>query len=768
MVCKLKQEQSVEAPEEPSPNEAGNSIRNIIYSVGVDQTPNLKERIAEVHGPDSEVMKAADELDWYVSSLEARKDPWYWNFFKRVKSGMSALYPHAGDIVRTTMAREFIDDIFNGGYIRALQSLAVESGGTHARFFRDYADGYGVPIGAALLFGPRCGANAELLHFLVAEKVHGMHRDGTSPHHSKSEEARSIWYKAERIQNWPTTVNKQGQRVPLDITEEQGSPAEGIVSTLRDIWRHNRALRHYTGTNRLSGDIPYQIIEDVLDVLVQKRCSPLTDIQKAQYSQIVEDANKQGIEPFNAVYQSLSTDKDRLRLCWNKARKLLHDYSMMLWESQNELWLAEGKRVPASGVIYIPKKTTASKSKKKSVPGTIYASHGGYYWVVGRKMKARPLIDPKSKPKVPGSFTVNNGRYYWSILGWVKRRGLIPEGERYSTKDKAVALRIAKKRWAQIQEDDPELAANVRKHTRINGKATKDRAAAERVAAGMWRDIKKNDPELATRILPDNRSKAKGLWHAYISVNGKDRYLGSFVTRVEGEAAYAREFEKVHGYPAGYNIQCIPKMDKVWPTWAEEEARLALMNEHPRMPVIGQSTKTEPLEPLVKRMQKVDWVVENCILVFDDNSPAASHDVTIQSRGEKWYAEIKKQGKRPIIQGCASIDADAGRIRITVYGQGFSQSRVLTEEVYHIVFEIIRHASPRTFESIKKWYSNRLSKGLDPTWHIHEAFAELMVQEEEFPGSTDLPRHAVKYARRAFSHTNTVPDSAIEKIKAGV
>ncbi len=42
-----------------------------------------------------------------------------------------------------------------------------------------------------------------------------------------------------------------------------------------------------------------------------------------------------------------------------------------------------------------------------------------------------------------------------------------------------------------------------------------------------------------------------------------------------------------------------------------------------------------------------------------------------------------------------------------------------------------------------------------------------MVQEEEYPVSTDLPRHTVKYARRAFSHTNTVPDSAIERIKAG-
>ena len=768
MVCKLEQEQSVEAPEGPSPSETGNSIRNTIYSVGVDQTPNLKERIAEVHGPTSEVMKAVDDLDNYAADPETRNSPWYWRFYKRIQSGMWALYPHAGDAVRTAMAREFIDDLFNGGYIRAMQSLAVPSGPTHVRFARNYADDHGVSIGAALLFGPRGAALAELVHFLAAEKVHGMHRDGTCPHPRRSEQSKRIWYRAERIQNWPRLKSSEGKELPLDVTEEQGNLPDGVVNALRDIWRRNRALRNYLGTNRLSGDLPYQIIEDVLDVLIHRRFSPLDDIQKARYSQMVERANAHGVDPFYAVYQNLFSDKNRWRPLWNKARKLLHDYSMLLWESQNELCLAEGKRVPASGVVYRPRKTTASKSKKKSVPGTIYVSHGGYYWVVARKMKARPLIDPKSKPKVPGSFFLNNGRYYWWIPGWVNRRGLVPNGERFSTKDKAVALRMAKKQWAQIQENDPELAANVRKHTRINGKATKDRATAERVATRMWRDIKKNAPELAARILTDNRPKAGGCWYAYVSVDGKSRYIGSFKTRAEAEAAYAREFEKVHGYPAGYNIQCIPKMDKVWPTWAEEEARLALMNEHPRMPVIGQSTKTEPLEPLVKRMQKVDWVVENCILVFDDNSPAASHDVTIQSRGEKWYAEIKKQGKRPIIQGCASIDADAGRIRITVYGQGFSQSRVLTEEVYHIVFEIIRHASPRTFESIKKWYSNRLSKGLDPTWHVHEAFAELMVQEEGFPGSTDLPRHAVKYARRAFSHNNTVPDSAIEKIKAGV
>ena len=63
MVCKLEDEQSVETPEEPAPNETENSIRNTIYSVGIDQMPNLKERIAKVHGANSEVMKGGKEMN---------------------------------------------------------------------------------------------------------------------------------------------------------------------------------------------------------------------------------------------------------------------------------------------------------------------------------------------------------------------------------------------------------------------------------------------------------------------------------------------------------------------------------------------------------------------------------------------------------------------------------------------------------------------------------------------------------------------------------
>ena len=68
---------------------------------------------------------------------------------------MWCLYPHAGDIVRTQMARGFFGELFNGGYIRTLQTLATESGARNVSFAREYANGYGVSIGAALLFGPK-------------------------------------------------------------------------------------------------------------------------------------------------------------------------------------------------------------------------------------------------------------------------------------------------------------------------------------------------------------------------------------------------------------------------------------------------------------------------------------------------------------------------------------------------------------------------------------------------------------------------------------
>ena len=120
---------------------------------------------------------------------------------------MWALYPHAGDIVRTSMAREFIDDLLNGGYVRTLQFMSAQGAAKYVSFAREYADGYSALIGAALLFGPRGGATMELLHFLAAERIHGMHRNGTSPNPYFSKETWKMWYDAKRIDTWPRIVD---------------------------------------------------------------------------------------------------------------------------------------------------------------------------------------------------------------------------------------------------------------------------------------------------------------------------------------------------------------------------------------------------------------------------------------------------------------------------------------------------------------------------------------------------------------------------------
>ena len=172
----------------------------------------------------------------------------------------------------------------------------------------------------------------------------------------------------------------------------------------------------------------------------------------------------------------------------------------------------------------------------------------------------------------------------------------------------------------------------------------------------------------------------------------------------------------------------------------------------------------EALRALVERMKGVDWLVRHCMLAFDDNWPAASKDIAIKSRGQRWYEEIKERGKRFVIQGCTSIDRETGRIGITIYRPGFDNERVLAEEIYHVVFGIIRNAQPTTHQVTQRWHENRLMKGMDPTVCLDEAFSKSMALEETGI-ATSLPRRLVREAQRMFSASCRVPDSVMEKVK---
>jgi hypothetical protein len=737
--------------------------RDVYYSIGISPTGSLKERVAELHGSDSLAARAVPELAQFLTTPEFRQTRWYRAFYRKVLTGMSILYPHANRFAQAKMAQEYIDDLVHGGYLRVLQSLAVPSGLTHVSFAQGFASSYGVPLSEVLLFGPRGGATVELLHFVAAEKAHGMHRPGIHHNPHLSGQTQRCWRNGENARSWPTVVNAEGEETPVDPSEEQSPLSEEVIDKLQSLWRRNPALRNYTGAQRLTGDTPYQIIEDAVDVLIQQDGSPLSQAERARYSQSVERANQQGIDPFHAAYKALPANT--LQQCWNVARRWLYDYSLGLWETQNQLWLVEGKRAPASGVVLRPKKATAPKPKTKAVPGTIYLNNGRYWWVVARKMKPRPLIDPKSKKKVPGTIFQDSGRYYWVISGVLGRQRLVPEGEKFSTDDRATAERIAYRIWQQLRKDNPSLAARILHRRQAQGLATKDRALAEKIAARLWRQIQRDDPELAAKIRQSRRPQAQDHWYAHIGAGAEQRHIGSYTSKAEARAAYAREFAATYGYPPGYNVQCLPKLDKVWPSWPEETARLEQMTPRPQMPVICRSPDAEVLTPIVRRMQKVDWLVGHVIVVFDDDAPVAWPDIAIQSRGTAWYEQARSQGKHLVVCGCAYVDPDTRRIRITIYRPGFATRQVLMEEIYHIGLKILCYESPRLFAALRRWYRVQLAQGEDPTFSLADRFASMMAAAETGV-RTSLPPAVVGSARRLLCPTAAVPSSVMQEVIA--
>jgi hypothetical protein len=588
-----------------------------------------------------------------------------------------------------------------------------------------------------------------------------MHRPSIYQKRYLSAETQKCWHNAQKANTWPTLVDAQGEETPLDPSDERSHLSEEVIDKLQSLWRRNPALRDYTGAQRLSGDTPYQIIEDAVDVLIQRDSSPSSQAEKARYTQIVEEANQQGVEPFHAAYEALPAAM--LQQCWNQARRWLYDYSMTLWETQNQLWLIEGKRAPASGVVYKPTKATAPEPKHRAVPGTIYLNNGRYWWVVKGKMKPRPLIDPKSKKEVPGTIFQQDGRYYWVISGVLGRQRLVPRGEKFSTQDRATAEKISHRKWQQLRKENPSLAAYILSRRQAQGLATKDRTLAEQIAARMWRQIQRDDPELASKILQDNRPKARDHWYAHIGAGATQRHLGSYTSKAEAQAAYAREFEATYGYPPGYNVQCMPKLDRVWPSWQEEEARLRQMAERPRMPVICQSPETEPLAPAVQKMQKVNWLVNHVMVVFDGESPVTSPDIAIQSRGVAWYEQARSQGKHLVVCGCAYVDPDTRRIRITIYKPGFGTRQVLMEEIYHIGLKILFYGNPGLFAAIQRWHRRQLAEGCDATFSLADRFASMMALEETGVRTT-LPPAVVRAAQRLLSPTNHVPASILQKL----
>ncbi|MFC1633957.1 hypothetical protein ACFL5Z_03880 [Planctomycetota bacterium] len=585
------------------------------YFVGADQANTFRERILEMFADNREITEAVAELDDYFSDKDFGDHPEVRHFTRWV----------ARSIKDSRMAGEIAGEIINQGYITALKRLGYRDAPLNVAFSQNFAEEHGTCFAGAFMFGPGGAARIAFADWLIEEKLHGMYRPGKAPGSSFSKQARKIWCEAE-YQNryWPEARMKDGESIPVEVSTEQGKLPEGVEQILRDSWRRSmyQGKNHaYTGMRPLRCGQNFQMIEDMVGVLLDAqsrpkwyRC-PLDRAQWLQYDQIVERANRQGMDPFYAVYKGLFDDPDALRPVWDKARRMLYEYSGVLRQAAIQ-----------AGLISAPAATGIT--------------------------------------------------------------------------------------WRQRQR----------------------------------------------------------AWQAQIAYKGRQMYLGLFKNKADAQSAYYKAAARMGHIPG------MPDIDKIWPTWEQQKNRLAEIKEHPRMPIIYQKQDThqerkfglrppEALRGLVERMKGVGWLVQYCLLAFDDNWPAASPDIAIQSRGQRWYEEIKERGNRFVIQGCTSIDKQTGRIGITIYRPGFDNERVLAEEIYHVVFGMIRAADLTTHRAAQRWYQSRLKSGTDPTVCLDEAFSKSMALEESGV-TTSLPRRLVQRAQRMFSPAGRIPASVMDTIKA--
>jgi hypothetical protein len=162
-------------------------------------------------------------------------------------------------------------------------------------------------------------------------------------------------------------------------------------------------------------------------------------------------------------------------------------------------------------------------------------------------------------------------------------------------------------------------------------------------------------------------------------------------------------------------------------------------------------------------MQKVDWLVGRVLVAFDDESPVASPDIAIQSRGVAWYEQVRNQGKHLVVCGSAYVDPDTRRIRIIIYKPGFGTSQVLMEEIYHIGLKILFYQSHRLFAAIRRWYRSQLATGCDATLSLADMFASTMAAEETGV-RTSRPPGVVSAAQKLLCPTSHIPTSIMQRL----
>jgi len=605
-----------------------------------------------------------------------------------------------------------VDEFINSGYIGALERLSTPLSGKDLDFYADYAIKHNITHPEAMLFGPHGTARRAFKDWRRQQALRGQHRSNYRPKNEAMAEAYdNAFYNTRRI---PRNKNKRGDIEEMELGENISRLPEGIESEISKAFGRHRQLYMsgwYKGSKRLEGDIPYDILEAMTIELLSKKDKRWANMKPSKLEKLIQEANVEGMDSFSHLYESSKPDRRALKYAWNDARQIINNYAEKLWQNRDNYG------------------SCIARKKQKDFPGTIFLNNGSYYWMPKKGEKSVPLVPEKNKNKLPGSLYKNNpGGYFWWVPHHKFRRRMIPDGQKTATKDYKTATKLQKQEWANIKNNEPELAGKLM-NMRNWGGATKHKPTAVKVAKKLWYKMQQEEPLKAARIMSDKRP-----------------------------------------------LISKPDIDTVWPNWTDEKARLALSDNKPTMPIVYQRQDIHDewkyglrapskLEKTVDKVKNINWLKKHAMLVFDDNTPAASKQIAIQSNGRNWSDMQEQNNNRYTIDGSTSIDKDTGRFRVDIYRPGFNNKNVLTEEIYHIVYGIIGKSNSQVYDSTQKWYGRQLKDGGDPSRTIEESFASNMALEENGT-KTSLPRNVVRYAKKIFSDKGDVDDAVIKEVKS--
>ena len=385
------------------------------YSVGIDSGLGLKEKIEHVHGADSQQVSLIGELEDFLKDTQSYQQAA--NKFRGYVKNKAKAYNNSDELV---------DELVNAGYIKTLQQLSYPNSGKELDYFKDYAETHDITLPQAVLFGPNGSARKALKEYQRDEMLRGQHCKTTKP--ANLEMAKMYDEATGNTQSLPNIIDKQGNYETIDIAEDKGKLPLGIEGLAGQVFGREKALRRqntYKGTQRLKGDLPYQVLEAMAVEVLAKQTNYQPDIPSSKLEQVIEKANMSGKEVFSEL--SYSIDDKILKSAWNEARKKINDYALDLWKERNGF--------DQECIKYV----------EKELPGTVHLNGTRYYWRPKRGEAKYSLVTEKEKNKLPGCLSKRKtGGYVWMMPHIKFQRNLVPKGQKYATKDLKTARRLQK------------------------------------------------------------------------------------------------------------------------------------------------------------------------------------------------------------------------------------------------------------------------------------------------------------------------------------